>query len=134
MIVDRATVVITASAPDVEQFLQRPRNLHRFLSGVAGNGRPIGNTAIRRGRWAFAADPVAHRVRWWLLAPYRAAGTLEVYGDCSQSQLWLTVEQAPANMAAADVHQAGRAVLHRIRGCIEQHQARQAWRGLLRTA
>ena len=134
MIVDRATVVITAAAPDVEAFLLRPRNLHRFLDGVPGSGPPIGDTAIRRGRWAFVADPGAHRFRWWLLAPYRAAGTLDVYGDCSHSQLWLTVAQAPATITRADVHQAARAVLHRIRRCIEQRQARQARPAFLRTA
>ena len=134
MTVDRATVVISAAMPDVEHFLLRPRNLHRLLGAVPGSGQPIGVPAIRRGRWAFVADPAAHRFRWWLLAPYRAAETLDVYGDCSHSQLWLSVEQAPATMAAGEVHQAARVVLHRIRRCIEQHQARQARRALLRTA
>jgi hypothetical protein len=132
--VDRATVIITAPVPAVVDFLLRPRNLPRYLRGVPGSDRPIGASPIRRGRWAFAADPAQHRVRWWLLAPYRAAGTLDVYGDCSHSQLWLTVVQAPASMAPAEVHRAARTVLHRIRRCIEQDHARQTRRALLRIA
>ena len=133
MSVEHATVIITAPIPEVVDFLLRPRNLPRYLRGVPGTDRPAG-VPIRRGRWAFAADAAQHRVRWWLLAPYRAAGTLDVYGDCSHSQLWLTVQQVPATMARAEVHRAARAVLHRIRRCIEEDRARQTRRALLRIA
>lgn len=131
MPVDIATVVITAPVPYVVDFLVRPGNVRRYLSGVVP-GEPAPRRAVDPpalgGRWAFAADPSAHKFRWWLLAPYRAAGTLDVYGDCTVSQLWVTVQSAPRTMPAADVHDAVRAVLHRLRRCVEGDLARQAAR------
>ncbi len=124
MPVDLATVVITAPVPYVVNFLAQPGNVQRYMSGAVAPGSPLSSHARVRSagmpaRWAFAAEPAAHRFRWWLLAPYRAAGSLHVYGDCTVSQLWLAVESAPAGALGEDAQRAARAVLHRIRRCVE---------------
>lgn len=117
---DTSTVVITASVLDVAGFLRRPANIRRYLTGVLpGTAAPDHQSELLRGRWEFKADPSGRRFHWWLLTPYRAEGSLDVYGDCNVSQVQLTVQVTPSEVPGTVVHEVARAVLHGLRRCIE---------------
>jgi len=121
------TVIVIAPSPQVFDYLANPRHLRQYLIGMVPTADDAQDAsaadmadAIWPGcRWAFHAEPAAHRLHWRLLAPCQAQGTLDVYGDCSVSQLWLTVQTAPPAWPPAHLHELMRAVLHRIRECIE---------------
>lgn len=118
---DIATVVIAASVLDVADFLRRPGNIHRYLTGALSGAAALHQRPELLGsRWEFQADPAGRLFRWWLLAPYGAEGTLEVHGDSRISQVWVSVNVAPPG---AQVHDTARAVLHRLRLCIETTSA-----------
>lgn len=117
---DTSTVVITASVLDVAGFLRRPANIRRYLTGVLpGTAAPHHHSELLRGRWEFKADPSGRQFHWWLLAPYRAEGSLDVFGDCNVSLVQLTVQVYPSDVPGTVVHDVARAVLHGLRRCIE---------------
>jgi hypothetical protein len=119
MTAQTATVIVTAPLPSVFGYISNPEHLRYLLSDVLPRDVASRGRARPRAKWAFSADQAGHRLRWQLLAPYPAQGTLDVYGDCSISQLWLKVQVAPAEWPPAKLRTTMHTVLHRIREQIE---------------
>jgi hypothetical protein len=115
----------------VYDYLANPRNLQGYLCGALPGDSAAGTAPAR---WAFRAEPASHRLYWQLLEPHRAEGLLDVYGDCSVSQLWLTVKVAPDEWRAVGLRTLMRTVLHRIRQRIEDDPHRTGRPALPRSA